>query len=150
MFTLQTPTADDYPELLEIWEHSVRATHHFLKDNEVMRLKSIIQEQNLFAGPSLLCAVDKSGSIAGFIGTSGSELDMLFIAPGYMNKGAGKMLTLYAIQNLGVRKVDVNEENEQARGFYEHLGFRTVSRSEVDALGLPYPLLHMELAASVP
>ncbi len=145
MFTLQKPTADDYPQLLEIWERSVRATHHFLKEEEVLRLKSIIQDQNLFEGPNLACAVTENNVIAGFIGTSGPDLDMLFIDPVYMNKGAGKMLLQHAIQNVGIRKVDVNEENEPARGFYEHFGFHVVSRSEVDALGLPYPLLHMEI-----
>ncbi len=55
------------------------------------------------------------------------------------------MLVEYALQHMKVTKVDVNEQNEQAVGFYEHVGFKTVSRSELDSLGMPYPILHMEL-----
>lgn len=39
--------------------------------------------------------------------------------------------------------VDVNEQNPQAIGFYEHHGFRTVSRTTHDPSGKPYPILHM-------
>ncbi len=42
-------------------------------------------------------------------------------------------------------KVDVNEQNPQAVGFYEHMGFRLVSKSELDGEGKPYPILHMQL-----
>ena len=45
-------------------------------------------------------------------------------------------------------KVDVNEQNEQAIGFYQHYGFKTISRSELDGTGKPYPILHMELVKS--
>jgi putative acetyltransferase len=44
--------------------------------------------------------------------------------------------------------VDVNEQNEQAVGFYRHLGFEVEGRSSVDGLGLPFPLLHMRLPAA--
>jgi len=30
-------------------------------------------------------------------------------------------------------------------GFYEHMGFEIISRSELDGLGKPYPILHMQL-----
>jgi putative acetyltransferase len=39
----------------------------------------------------------------------------------------------------------VNEQNEQALGFYLHAGFSVVHRSEKDALGMPYPILHMKI-----
>ena len=58
----------------------------------------------------------------------------------------GARLTAYAIEHQGATKVDVNEQNVQALGFYEHVGFAVVSRSPVDGQGKPYPLLHMELA----
>ncbi|ENH9207696.1 GNAT family N-acetyltransferase, partial [Vibrio vulnificus] len=46
---------------------------------------------------------------------------------------------------LGVTKVDVNEQNPQAVGFYEHMGFKVVSRSPLDDMGKPFPILHMTL-----
>jgi putative acetyltransferase len=41
--------------------------------------------------------------------------------------------------------VDVNEQNDQAVGFYRRMGFEVAGRSAVDGLGQPFPLLHMRL-----
>ena len=41
--------------------------------------------------------------------------------------------------------MDVNEQNEQAVGFYEHYGFEVFDRSETDGMGDPFPILHMRL-----
>lgn len=38
----------------------------------------------------------------------------------------------------------VNEQNSQARGFYEHMGFKVVEWATVDDQGNPYPILYME------
>ncbi|MDZ8294248.1 GNAT family N-acetyltransferase, partial [Escherichia coli] len=38
---------------------------------------------------------------------------------------------------------NVNEQNEQAVGFYKKVGFKVTGRSEVDDLGKPYPLLNL-------
>ena len=43
------------------------------------------------------------------------------------------------------RTLDVNEQNPQAVGFYEHEGFVVAGRSPVDDAGRPFPLLHMRL-----
>jgi putative acetyltransferase len=70
---------------------------------------------------------------------------MLFIHPEYRGKRIGKTLLDYSIGKLRITKVGVNEQNEQAVGFYKHCGFKTVGRSELDASGKPFPILHMEL-----
>ena len=43
-----------------------------------------------------------------------------------------------------IQEVTVNEQNPQAVGFYEHLGFQTYKRTECDEEGNPYPLLYMK------
>ena len=48
---------------------------------------------------------------------------MLFIDNNHRGIGIGKKLITYAIDNLQVTKVDVNEQNNQAVGiFYKHIG----------------------------
>lgn len=83
-------------------------------------------------------------SIAGFVGVADNAVDMLFLDPAYINRGIGGLLLRHAIE-LGARKVDVNEYNIQAIGFYEHYGFVVVSRSDLDDFGNPCPILRMEL-----
>ena len=60
-------------------------------------------------------------------------------------QGVGKKLITYAIDNLQVTKVDVNEQNIQAVGFYKHIGFNIYKRSDLDGEGKAYPILHMQL-----
>ena len=49
----------------------------------------------------------------------------------------------YGIAHFAVDKLAVNEQNPQARGFYEHMGFQVCGRSETDEQGAPYPILYM-------
>ena len=50
----------------------------------------------------------------------------------------------YAQEHYGLRELTVNEQNPQAVGFYEHLGFITYKRTDYDEQGNPYPLLYMK------
>lgn len=137
--------SSDYMEVVELWEASVRATHHFLPESDIQYFKPLILNQYLDL-VSLSCLRDESGKIAGFLGVAEGKIEMLFIHPEVRGQGVGKRLLLHAVEALGAKKVDVNEQNEQAVGFYQHLGFKVKGRSPVDGMGKPYPLLHMEIA----
>lgn len=91
------------------------------------------------------CIRNNDKKIVGFLGVADQNLEMLFIHPEYRGKRIGKTLLNFSIDQLGVTKVDVNEQNKQAVGFYKHCGFETINRSELDSSGKPYPTLHMEL-----
>jgi putative acetyltransferase len=145
MYKLDTPQETEYPALLDVWESSVRATHHFLKKNDIEILKKIIQEKDVFSHLNLTCARDMDNNILGIMGVSQDNLEMLFIDSLFIGKGIGKFLLRHAITNLNITKVDVNEQNEQALKFYEHFGFKVISRSELDETGKPYPILHMQI-----
>jgi putative acetyltransferase len=134
----------EYKDVVNVWEASVRATHHFLKEEDIAYFKPLILNTYLDA-VELRCCRDKHRKITGFVGVSEGNLEMLFIHPENKGKSIGKSLLDYAINHFNVTKVDVNEQNEQAVGFYKHCGFITKGRSELDASGKPYPILHMEL-----
>ena len=70
---------------------------------------------------------------------------MLFVSDECRGKGIGKSLVEYAVKTLNVNYVDVNEQNPQALGFYEHVGFEVFKKSEFDEQGNPFPILHMKL-----
>ncbi|MCP6133269.1 GNAT family N-acetyltransferase, partial [Klebsiella pneumoniae] len=78
------------------------------------------------------------------------QVAMLFVAPDYRGQGVGKRLLRYAVAELNAERLDVNEQNTQALGFYLHEGFEVVGRSETDGLGQPYPLLHMQRIRTAP
>lgn len=131
-------------KLLKIWEASVRATHDFLKEEDLQELKPLILEQ-YFDAVDLRCAKNSQGEILGFCGVHDGAIEMLFISPDARGKGVGALLAAHAIKEQGATKVDVNEQNEQAKGFYLHIGFSVIGRSPLDGQGKAYPLLHMAL-----
>ena len=136
--------AQDYPELLAVWENSVRATHDFITEDDIAFFKPIIIEQ-AFPNVTLKCIKDENKTILGFVGVHECKIEMLFILDAARGKGIGKALLNYAVEQLAANKVDVNEQNPLAVGFYQHMGFKVASRSPLDDMGKPFPILHMEL-----
>ena len=130
--------------LLDIWERSVRATHLFLSNGEIESIKEYVP-QALMGVETLTVAENESSRPVAFMGTENGTLEMLFIAPEERGKGLGKRLLRYGIDHFGVEELAVNEQNPQAKGFYEHMGFRVYKRTECDEQGGPYPLLYMRL-----
>lgn len=90
-----------------------------------------------------MIAKNGEGCAAAFMGIEDGTLEMLFISPEERGKGLGRRLIQYGIENYAVRRLAVNEQNPQARGFYEHMGFQVYKRTEFDEQGNPYPLLYM-------
>ena len=136
--------AQDYPELLAVWENSVRATHDFITEDDIAFFKPIIIEQ-AFPNVTLKCIKDENKTILGFVGVHECKIEMLFILNAARGKGIGKALLNFAVEQLAANKVDVNEQNPLAVGFYQHMGFKVASRSPLDDMGKPFPILHMEL-----
>lgn len=147
MYQITTPSSDDFDELAELWEASVRATHHFIPEDYIVRLKPLVWSVYLHAMP--LYIVRSETDIDGFMGVDGKMLEMLFVHPRAIGKGVGKQLMRYAIEHCHVRYVDVNQQNEKAFGFYRHFGFQVIGRDAVDASGEPYPILHLKLGGNM-
>ncbi|EKT58501.1 acetyltransferase [Providencia sneebia] len=145
---IQPANCEQFDEIIKVWESSVKATHHFLPENKRQELKLAILKQYL---PNLTVFVssDNHNHITGFLGVDDNKLEMLFVSAENRGKGIGKQLLNFAIHQLKINEVDVNEQNPQAIGFYQHMGFTQVSRSELDGEGNPYPILHMQLSSSI-
>lgn len=128
--------------LVEIWESAVRATHHFLKEEDFLFYK---KQLPTYFRQVTLYGFKQDHTLVGFIGVAHSSLEMLFVENNHRGAGIGKRLATYAMTQLKVTEVDVNEQNTQAVGFYQHLGFRVVKRSALDGEGRGYPILHLQL-----
>lgn len=135
----------DHEVLVVLWERSVRATHHFLSDEDVEALRPIIADELASDGIDWWVLESASGTLLGFLGFGNDSIEGLFIDPDHRGQGGGSALVAHA-QRLAAGSslaVDVNEQNEAAVGFYAALGFSVVGRSPTDASGRPFPLLHM-------
>ncbi len=141
---IKTAISAQYDEIIQVWESSVRATHDFITEKTIEELKVPIKEQYL-PNLAVFVALDESNKVIGFIGTDKNRLEMLFITQNNRGQGTGKQLLEYAINQLGINELDVNEQNPQAVGFYQHMGFSQYGRSELDGQGNPFPILHMRL-----
>ena len=142
---MQNRTPDLISRLLTVWESSVRATHLFLSDSEIKSIKEYVP-QALNGIAHLMIAEEETGLPVAFMGIEDGTLEMLFISPEERGKGLGKRLIQYGIKNYAVEKLAVNEQNPQAKGFYEHMDFQVYKRTDHDEQGNPYPLLYMSLS----
>ena len=131
--------------IVQLWEANVKVTHTFLMKEAIQNIKQYVP-QAVAHVPHLCIALSEKGEILGFIGVADQRLEMLFIQVNARGQGIGKQLLRYAIKNFDVKELTVNEQNLQAIGFYEHLGFVTYKRTDLDEEGQPYPLLYMKLA----
>ncbi|MEU1952840.1 GNAT family N-acetyltransferase [Nocardia rhamnosiphila] len=135
--------AAEYGRLVGVWRSAVKATHHFLAEADRVDIESRLIDAHF---PQVrLTVMDVGGEVIAFSGTAGDSLEMLFVAADARGRGAGSELLAHAVREQGVRRVDVNEQNEQAVRFYARRGFVVVGRSDHDEAGRPYPLLHMTL-----
>ena len=133
--------------LVAVWERSVRATHDFLTEADIVGLRPLVARA--LADEALELWVLADGDVPiGFMGLAGDEIAALFLEPAHRGHGGGRRLVAHA-QSLrgGALTVDVNEQNPAACGFYEALGFTVVGRSPLDDGGRPFPLLHMRRPA---
>lgn len=134
---------ENYSEIQLVWEFSVKATHHFLPDDYFEEIRSLFQ--TFLPAVDLYIDLDENRKITGFLGVAEGKIEMLFLHPNYIGSGIGRSFTRFAIDQLQVTKVDVNEQNEKAVEFYQRMGFRVVKRNETDGLGKPFPILEMVL-----
>ena len=129
--------------LLDCWLRSVKATHTFVSPEDIEAMTPHVRTYLCSESSDLWVVCDDAGTIMGFMGLSGSKMDSLFLAPEFHGRGAGRLLVRHAQSLRGQLTVDVNEQNEGARRFYEACGFIVEGRSALDEQGRPYPLLHL-------
>lgn len=133
---------ENYKELRNVWEKSVRATHHFLQEKDIQNIKEKIFDY--FSCVDIFGMKNKKGNITGFIGIADGKIEMLFVDPEYFGQKIGKNLVSFAIKDMQSFFVDVNEQNTRAYEFYKKMGAVVISRDELDNEGNPFPILHLK------
>ncbi len=144
IFEVSDRTESLINKLLVIWEDSVKATHLFLSNEEMNKIKEYVP-QALEEVTHLIIMENEDNIPVAFMGIEGKRLEMLFIKNNERGKGFGKKLLNYGIEKYNFNQLVVNAQNPKAKEFYEHLGFKMYKRSEIDEQGNPYPILYMRL-----
>lgn len=130
--------------LTDVWEASVRATHTFLTKSDIAALRQYVPDA-LRAVEHLTVLLDDNGQPAGFCGVDGRRLELLFLHPDMIGKGAGRLLVQHTFDEYQVNEVCVNEQNPTAAAFYRRMGFVVLDhRTELDEQGRPFPLLYLK------
>lgn len=141
MIKLRPSQPQDGDRVIAIWAAAVDATHDFLTPED---RASIGREVEAFLPTApLVLAVDDRDRPLGFMLIANGHMEALFIDPEYRGAGLGAMMIDYALAIHPELTTDVNEQNAQALGFYEHMGFERIGWSATDGQGRAYPLIHL-------
>lgn len=136
----------EWPVLVRIWRSAVEATHDFLTAADIDFYQDRLINEYLKMVEVTVAVAD--GIAIGFSGTAEANLEMLFVDAQHHGRGAGSILLDDAITRYPGLLIDVNEQNPQAVGFYLRHGFVARGRSETDADGRPFPILHLGLRST--
>ncbi|MEC4594558.1 MULTISPECIES: acetyltransferase [Nitrospirillum] len=131
----------DGATVLDIWRRAVDATHHFLTPTDRAAIDAEVA--GFLPTAPLWLAVDATDRPVGFMLLDGAHMEALFVDPDRRGTGVGRRLVAHALALHPILTTDVNEQNGQAVGFYERLGFHPTGRSALDGQGRSYPLIHL-------
>lgn len=76
----------DQKDILNVWNNSVRTTHHFLSEHEITLIEpQVIKGINYV--DNLFCIRSDNGNIISFLGVHNKKLEMLFVDASLIRQG---------------------------------------------------------------
>lgn len=125
----------DLPAVLGVWYRASLIAHSFLPADFFETERVSIAQEWMPIADTTVAEVD--GRVVGFLSLIGDEVGAIFVDPAQQGTGVGRALLDNARAVRMHLELDVFEENEIGRRFYERAGFRQVGRSVDDVTGRP-------------
>ncbi len=141
MFTIRLSRPDEGERIIEIWREAVDATHHFLSSEDRTAIEREVR--SFLPQAPLWLVVDQDDCPLAFMFIDDGHMEALFVDPTSHGQGIGATLVRHGLTLHPNMTTDVNEQNDQAIGFYERMGFSRTGRSPRDGQGRPYSLIHL-------
>ncbi|EMF0805126.1 TPA: acetyltransferase [Klebsiella aerogenes] len=141
MIKIRMSRPSEAEDIIQIWKSSVDATHDFLTTHDRQEIEKEVV--GFFSETPVWVATNDEELPLGFMFLHDGHLEALFVDAAARGLGVGNQLISHALALHPDLSVDVNEQNQQAVGFYQHMGFQVSGRSGQDSQGRPYPLLHL-------
>ena len=138
-------TDNDYSKVLDVWDLSLKATHHFLKPEEIDYYRPLILKYTL-PQVDLYGIKNTQQELLAFIAIRDNKIEMLFVHPDYLRQKLGSSLLSLAINEHKCNRIDVNEENPDAFKVYQKFGFKPIARHPTDDCGKPHPIIELALS----
>lgn len=142
MIEIRASRPEEAGRAIEIWRGAVDATHSFLSSEDRQTIDELVCE--FLPQAPLWVAVNSQDQPMAFMLIDDGHMEALFVDPDCRGSGIGAALVRHGLSLHPALTTDVNEQNAQAVGFYEKMGFKRTGRSELDGQGRPYPLIHLK------
>ena len=122
------------PKYQEQYRRMYNACYHEMREALDIRPYDFIQDDSFFSsGTNNVYLLVKDEELIGSVALKGSEIDDLIVAPEFQNKGYGKQILLWALENIKSEKIilHVAQWNRKAISLYERNGFEITETFEI-------------------
>lgn len=124
----------DLGELLSVWYDAAKLAHPFSTAEKLDQERRDISEK--FLPMAETWVFEDEQQVVGFIALLGNEVGGIFVSPTRHGHGIGRALMDHARAGRDHLELEVFEDNEIGRAFYDAYGFHRVGERRDDETGL--------------
>ena len=122
------------PKYQEQYRRMYNACYHKMREALDIKPYDFIQNDSFFSeGMNNVYLLVENDELIGGVTLKGSEIDDLIVAPQFQNKGYGKQILLWALENINNDEIilHVAQWNQKAIRLYEKNGFEITETFEI-------------------
>ena len=122
------------PKYQDQYKRIYNACYHEMREALEIKPYDFIQDDSFFNdGMNNVYLLVENDELVGSVALKESEIDDLIVAPEHQNKGYGKQILLWALENIRSEKISLHvaQWNQKAISLYENNGFEITETFEI-------------------